>query len=68
MTKEEKLMARNGFFDCMIIAQGGSTCRASDLYTKKDPFIDRPMSVHKGSYSREELEQQRIDYKDGKRD
>ena len=34
------------FFDAMIVSNGKKTCRASDLYTKKDPFLRRPMSFH----------------------
>ena len=34
----------NSFFDCMIVSNGRHTCKASDLYTKKDPFISRPQS------------------------
>ena len=57
----------NSFFDNMIvIGPGGKSCRGSDLGTKKDPFMDRPQSVHKGSFSREELEGQRNEISDGK--
>ncbi len=35
-----------GFFDAMIVTNGRKTCRASDLYTRKDPFIKRPQSFN----------------------
>lgn len=42
------------FFDCMIVSNGRRSCRASDLYTKRDPFISRPQSFH--NLSQEEKE------------
>ena len=36
----------NSFFDCMIVSNGRHTCRASDLGTKKDPFVKKPQSFH----------------------
>lgn len=42
------------FFDCMIVSNGHRSCHASDLYTKKDPFISRPQSMH--NLSQEEQE------------
>lgn len=47
----------HGFFDSMIITNGRRSCKASELYTKKDPFIHRPQSEH--DLSREEREAQR---------
>lgn len=34
------------FWDCMIVSNGRKSCSASDLYTKKDPFIKRPQSFN----------------------
>ena len=47
----------NSFFDCMLVVGGGKSCRASDLYTKRDPFISRPQSFH--DLSQEEKENAR---------
>lgn len=57
-------MRKNGFFDSMIIMSSGKQCRASDLYTKRDPFIKRPHSFQ--DLSPEEKEAQRIASQDEK--
>ena len=54
----------NGFFDCMIVASGGRSCRASDLYTKKDPFISRPQSFHDLSVEEKQQSRDRVNYSD----
>ena len=50
----------NSFFDCMIVTNGRHTCRASDLYTKKDPFIKRPQSWHDLSLEEKERMKDKI--------
>ena len=54
----------NGFFDCMIVASGGRSCRASDLYTKKDPFISRPQSFHDLSVEEKSVAKDKANYSD----
>lgn len=43
-------------FDIMIVTDGKRTCKASDLYTKKVPFIKRPQSEHDLSIEDEDEE------------
>lgn len=51
----------HSFFDCMIVVGGnGKSCRASDLYTKKDPFISRPQSFHDLSIEEKEASKNEI--------
>ena len=50
----------NGFFDCMIVTNGRHTCRASDLYTKKDTFSKRPQSWHDLSLEEKERTKDKI--------